>query len=179
MSKNNRKHNNNHRPELPESVIIDLKGRNVGKEDFETAALRLKFAEHEGFRGTDLMQASAVAQGLEVANGLAAQGKHAEAAKQAYSCLWVLNKNRTVAKNQNRKALGMIEFECRDGLIRKIGNVVEWYIGTHSRIAEQISVAKSDEELEAMQAEIEALEAAEALKQGHLVGSMTAEVKAA
>lgn len=177
MAKHNRKHTD--RPELPESVIIDLKGRNVGREDFETAALRLKFAEHEGFKGTDLQVAGAVAQGLEVANGLAAQGKHTEAAKQAGNCLWVLKKNREFTTKQNRRALGTIEFECRDGQSRKIGNVVEWYVGVHMRISEQIVQAKEAERLAAEQAEIEMIEATLALSGATETKADEADVKAA
>jgi hypothetical protein len=176
MAKHNRKHNA--RPELPESVIIDLKGRNVGREDFETAALRLKFAEHEGFKGTDLQVAGAVAQGLEVASLLAAQGKHTEAAKQAGNCLWVLKKNREFTTKQNRRALGTIKFECRDGQMRRIGNVVEWYVGVHARIAEQIEEAKKAEAAAAEQAETEMIEATLSLKDS-LTPAGEAAIKAA
>ena len=176
MAKHNRKHNA--RPELPESVIIDLRGRNVGKEDLETALLRLQWVEHEGFKGSDLQVAAAIAQGLRKAIEIAATGAHEKAAKQAGNCLYTLKKNREAARKANRHVLGSITIECRDGMSRKIGDVVEYFVGVHARIAEQITEAQAAEAEAAELAELEQLQAAEALRT-EVVVAKASQVKAA
>ena len=126
------------RPELPESVIIDLKGRKVGSEDLATAGLMLKWCENEGYRGTSLRIAQNIAMGLEVAIELALRGRHEEAAKKAGDVMWVLKKDRENSKARNYKALGNISIECRDGQYREVGAVVKWFMTIHFRIAEQV-----------------------------------------
>jgi len=134
----NRNRHFNIRPELPESVIIDLKGRKVGSEDLATAGLILKWCENEGYRGASLRIAQNVAMGLEVAIGLSARGQHELAAKKAGDVMWVLKKDRENSKARNYKALGVIEIECRDGQYRQIGAIVKWFMTVHFRIAEQV-----------------------------------------
>ena len=168
-NRNNRRHFN--RPELPESVIIDLRGRRVGSEDFATAALILKWCENEGYRGTSLRIAANIAMGLEAAVLLASRGQHEAAAKKAGDVLWVLKKDRTNAQAHNYRALGIIEIEGRNGQYYKIGNLVEWYMKTHFAIAKQVAEARKAEDF-AMQEE--AFEA-EMFKQSMLDGKAAQE----
>lgn len=139
---------NYNRPAIAQSTIIDLKGRPVGSEDMEQAALMLQWAEQAGFRGTDLDVAGAVAQGIRSAIEMAMRGEHEASAKQAGNCLWVLKKNREYCNAQSRHSLGSIDVPCRDGQTRKLGNMVEWFAGVHGRIHEQITTAKAAEALE-------------------------------
>lgn len=161
-----RHHNHNNQPELPESTLIDLRGRKVGSEDLATAGLMLKWCENEGFRGTSLQIASNIAQGLGVAVQLSLQGNHEAAAKQAGNVLWVLKKDRTNSKQRNYKALGSIRIECRDGQLRAIGDVTEWYLSVHMRIHEQILKAREAEVAELESAELEALQFAMSIVDG-------------
>jgi hypothetical protein len=153
---------NHNRPMLTPSQIIQKRCRKVGSEDFKTAALKLRWAENEKYYGNDLLVAGALAQGLELAIELAEKNEHEHAAKQAGNCLYSLKKNRDLTQKQNRKALGSMVIECRDGMTRKLGDIVEWYVSTHFRIAEQIKEAEAKEVAEAeagrMAAEAEELE---------------------
>jgi hypothetical protein len=172
--------NHNRRPQLAQSQIIDLKGRPVGSEDLESAALALQWAEHSGYRGTDLQVATAMAQGLRVAIELSERGNHQAAGKQAGNCLWVLKKNRELCTKQNRRNLGCLEIQCRDGQTRKLGNIVEWYAGVHSRIHDQIEAARAEEAEELANAELEALQFAASVATGQALQSATErKVKAA
>lgn len=172
------KHN---RPALSQSQIIDLKGRPVGSEDMETAALMLQWAEQSGYRGSDLKVATAVAQGLRVAVEMSQRGEHEKAGKQAGNCLWVLKKNKELCTKQNRRNLGCLEVQCRDGQIRKLGNIVEWYAGLHSRIHSQIEAAQAIEAEALQNAELEALQFAASVAEGKALQSVATKpaVKAA
>ena len=162
------KHN---RPVLAQSQIIDLKGRPVGGEDLTTAALMLQWAEQSGYKGTDLKVATAVSQGLRVAVEMSERGAHQAAGKQAGNCLWVLKKNKELCTKQNRRNLGCLEVQCRDGQNRQLGNIVEWYAGVHSRIHEQIEAAKIAEAEELANAELEALQFAASVAEGKALQS--------
>lgn len=170
------KHN---RPVLPQSAIIDLKGRKVGSEDMEQAALMLQWAEQSGYRGTDLDVATAVAQGLRVAVEMSERGEHQASAKQAGNCLWTLKKNRELCTKQNRRNLGSLEVQCRDGQTRRLGNIVEWFTGVHSRIHEQIEAAKVTEAEELVNLELETLQFAASVAKGQAASVAKPAVKAA
>ena len=157
------KHN---RPVLTQSAIIDLKGRKVGTEDLEQAALLLQWAEQSGYKGSDLTVATAVAGGLRVAVEMAERGEHEKAAKQAGNCLWTLRKNRELCNKQNRRNLGSLEIQCRDGQTRRLGNIVEWFAGVHSRIHDQIEAAKATEDEELANLEMESLQFAASVATG-------------
>ena len=161
----NRNHNYN-RPELSESMLINLKGRRVGSEDLAQAGLMLKWCENEGFRGTSLRIASNVALGLEVAVQLSLQGNHEAAAKQAGNVMYVLKKDRINSQARNYKSLGSIRIECRDGQFRAIGDVTEWYMSVHFRIHEQILKARKAEVAELENSELEALQFAMSIADG-------------
>jgi hypothetical protein len=154
------------RPSLPESQVIDLRGRRVGSEDFRTAAMMLQWAEQAGYRGTSLVIASNVAQGLLTAVGLSEKGQHEAAAKQAGNCLWVLKNDRVHSKNANHKAIGSMVIDCRDGQKRAIGQIVEWFTGVHFRIHEQIQQAKTAEAEALATAELEAWQFAASVAEG-------------
>lgn len=163
---NRNNHHFNRRPELPESTLIDLKGRKVGSEDLAQAGLMLKWCENDGFRGTSLQIASNIAQGLGVAVQLSLQGNHEAAAKQAGNVMYVLKKDRINSKARNYKALGSIRIECRDGQTRAIGDIVEWFMSVHFRINEQILKARETEAAELEAAELEALQFAMSVADG-------------
>jgi hypothetical protein len=137
---------NYNRPAVAQSVVIDLKGRKVGSEDLRTVALVLTWVEQNGFYGKDLLVATNISQGLNDAVDMAERGEHEAAAKKAGNCLWILGKNKELAVAQHRQCLGSIGVMCRDGSTRKIGDMVEWFVGIHNRIAEQIREAKKMEE---------------------------------
>ena len=153
------------RPELPESTMIDLRGRKVGSEDMAQAGLSLKWCENEvtsdgrsAFRGTSLRIAGNVAMGLEATVQLSLLGNHEAAAKKAGTVLWVLNKDRTNSKKGNYRAIGSIRINCRDGHVRAIGDVVEYFMSIHFRIHEQILKARENEAAELENSELEALQ---------------------
>ena len=178
MSNRNNSYNYN-RPELPESTMIDLRGRRVGSEDLEQAGLMLKWCENEGFRGTSLRIASNVALGLEKAVQLSLQGNHEAAAKQAGNVMWVLKKDRTNSQQRNYRALGSIRIECRDGKFRAIGDVCEWYLSVHMRIHEQILKARENEAKELENSEFEALQFAMSVADGKAAQEAASKSKAA
>jgi hypothetical protein len=159
---------NNHfnRPELSESTLIDLKGRKVGSEDLAQAGLMLKWCENQGYRGNSLRIASNVALGLEFAVQFSLQGNHEAAAKKAGNVMYVLNKDRVNSKAGNYRALGSIRIECRDGQVRAIGEIVEWYMSVHMRINEQILKARANEKAQLEAAELEALQFAMSVADG-------------
>jgi hypothetical protein len=168
------------RPALSQSAIIDLKGRAVGSEDMEQAALMLQWAEQSGYKGTDLNVATAVAKGLRVAVEMSKRGEHEKSAKQAGNCLWTLKKNRELCTKQNRRNLGSLEVKCRDGQIRKLGNIVDWFTKIHSRIHEQIEAAKVVEAEELANLELETLQFAASVATGKAFqGATESKVKAA
>ena len=169
----------NNNSTLLASQIIDLKGRKVGSEDFETAMMLLKFCENDGFRGASLVIAANVALGLGVAVQHANHGNHEAAGKQAGNVLWVLKKDRTNSAQRNYKALGSMVIECRDGQKRKLGDMCEWYMGIHLRIAEQIAAAKQDEANALANAELETLQFSASVANGVADQAATAAVKAA
>jgi hypothetical protein len=167
--------NKHNRPSLPESQVIDLRGRRVGTEDFNTAATMLQWAEQAGYRGTSLKIAANVAQGLRVAVELSEKGQHEAAAKQAGNCLWVLKKDRGNAQTANHRALGSMVIDCRDGQKRAIGQIVEWFTGVHFRIHEQILEAKAAEDEALATAELEALQYAASVAQGQSIAQDAAD----
>jgi len=121
---------------LPESVVLDRKGRKVGSDDLHNAALIAKWAEQSGLRGPALQAASGIAIALDAAIALSLQGLHRDAGKKAASCAYVLKRNEKV---------GTLKVQCRDGKTRKLGQVVEWYAGVHFRIADDIEAAQEKE----------------------------------
>jgi hypothetical protein len=167
------------RPELPESTMIDLRGRKVGSEDMAQAGLSLKWCENEvtsdgrsAFRGTSLRIAGNVAMGLEATVQLSLLGNHEAAAKKAGTVLWILNKDRTNSKKGNYRAIGSIRINCRDGHVRAIGEIVEWYMSVHFRINEQILKARETEAKELEAAELEALQFAMSIVDGESAQAM-------
>ena len=149
---------NYNRPTVSQSKIIDLKGRKVGTEDLVTAALLLEYVECAGFRGIDVNTAECIAKGLRLAVERSECGDHEGAGKAAGNCAHVLKNNLKVAQEKNKFALGSMSVECRDGQVRKLGAMVEWFSGVHSRIHEQIEQEKANEHVELSKEEAEALE---------------------
>jgi hypothetical protein len=125
------------RKPLPESVILDRKGRKVGSDDIRTAAMIAKFGEEAGLRGPLVQVATNVAQACDAAVALALDGAHRDAAKKAASVQYVLKRNERVGK---------LKVTCRDGRQRKLSDVVGWYASVHFRIADDIDAARDREE---------------------------------
>jgi hypothetical protein len=121
---------------LPESVIIDRKGRKVGSDDIAAAALVAKWAEEAGLRGPQVQAAAGIAIALENAVELSLKGEHRDAGKKAASCAYVLKRNAKV---------GTLKVQCRDGRTRKLAQVVEWYASVHFRIADEIEAKQAEE----------------------------------
>jgi hypothetical protein len=151
---------------LPESVVIDRKGRKVGSDDLHNAALVAKWSEEAGLRGPAIQAASGIAIALDAAIALSLQGLHRDAGKKAASCAYVLKRNEKV---------GTLKVQCRDGKTRKLSQVVEWYAGVHFRIADEIE-AKREEEAEMAETR---RRNAELKRQARKVISEAAEKKAA
>jgi hypothetical protein len=127
---------NKRRRPLPESVIIDRKGRKVGSDDLQSAALVAKWAEEAGLRGPQVQAAAGIAIALDAAVELSLQGAHRDAGKKAASCAYVLKRNAKV---------GTLKVQCRDGRQRKLAQVVEWYATVHFRIADEIEAKQAEE----------------------------------
>ena len=140
------------RNDLPESVVLDRKGRKVGSDDMGSAALIAKYAEHAGIRGNNLDVAAGLALAIEAAVSLSLNGKHREAAKKAASCNYVLKRNEHVGK---------LKVNCRDGRERKLSDVVGWFAGVHFRIADDIDAAVAKEAAAAEAAKVAAAALAE------------------
>lgn len=121
---------------LPESVVIDRKGRKVGSDDLRAASLVAKWSEEAGLRGPMVQAASGIAIALEAAVDLSLKGEHRDAGKKAASCAYVLKRNDRVGK---------LKVQCRDGRTRKLAQVVEWYAGVHFRIADEIEAKQAEE----------------------------------
>jgi hypothetical protein len=164
------KHN---RPVLPQSTIIDLKGRPVGSEDLESAALMLQWAENSGYKGKSLTIASNVALGLRLAVELSLRGEHEKAAKQAGNVLYVLKKDRVNSKQGNYRCVGDLVIDCRDGQKREVGAICTWFMGVHNRIHEQINQAKAEEAEALANSELEALQFAASVATGQALQSST------
>jgi hypothetical protein len=160
--------NINH-PVLANSTIIDLKGRKVGTEDLMEAAKLLTWAEQSGYRGNDISVAEGLVIGLGKAVELSEEGRHEAASKQAGNVLYVLRKNKESAEKTNRRSLGSLEIGCRDGQVRKLGNIVEYFMNVHGRIHEQIEAAKASEAAAEKEDEAQMLQLVEALKEGREV----------
>jgi hypothetical protein len=143
-----RPHKGQRKP-LPESVIIDRKGRKVGSDDMGSAALVAKWGEQAGLRGPLIAVANSVSQACEAAVSLALDGKHRDAGKKAASVQYVLKRNERV---------GGLKVTCRDGRQRRLADVVSWFAKVHFKIADDIESAQAKEA--AAQAEREAAEAA-------------------
>lgn len=124
------------RKNLPESVILDRKGRKVGSDDALQAARIAEWSEHEGLRGAQREVALGIAQALKAAVDLALDGQHRDAGKKAASCAYVLKRNERVGK---------LKVQCRDGRERKLAQVVEWYGNVHFKIADDIEAAQARE----------------------------------
>lgn len=137
------------RKPLPESVIIDRKGRKVGSDDMNAAALVAKWGEQAGLRGPLIEVATSVSQACEAAVSLALDGQHRDAAKKAASVQYVLKRNERV---------GGLKVQCRDGRTRRLADVVSWFASVHFKIADDIESAQEREA--AAKAEREAAEAA-------------------
>jgi hypothetical protein len=159
--------------EIPASQIIARKGRLVGSEDMEAAAKKLQWVENETnehgahlFRGKTLDVAAQLSRALLEAVNLSFADKHEEAAKKAGNCLYVLGKDKQNAIKFNRRYLGGLSIDCRDGQRRKLGDMLEWYMSTHFRIAEQIAAATEYEKAEAEAAEMEMVQFAESILEG-------------
>lgn len=127
---------NKKRRQVPESIILDRKGRRVGSDDLNAAANIAKWAEQAGLRGPALQAAAGIAVALEAAVKLSLVGAHRDAGKKAASCAYVLNRNERVQK---------LKVQCRDGRTRKLGQIVEWYASVHFRIADEIEAAQVQE----------------------------------
>lgn len=136
--KNARKGKGRRHQNVPQSVIIDRKGRRVGSDDMTAAANLCKWAEHSGLHGASLTAASGVAKGLEAAVQLSLEGEHRDAAKKALSVNYVLRRG-------PGERVGRLKVDCRDGRQRPLSRVVEWFAAIHFRIADEIEAARDAE----------------------------------
>ena len=128
-----------HHKQVPESVIVDRKGRRVGMDDMQASASVAKWADQAGLRGPALLAASGIATALEAAVRLSLDGSHRDAGKKAASCAYVLKRNERV---------GGLKVRCRDGRERKLQQVVEWYATVHFKIADDIEAKQAAEEIQ-------------------------------
>lgn len=124
------------RKQLPESVVIDRRGRKVGSDDALQAARIAEWSEQEGLRGPAKEVAAGIAVALRAAVALSLDGQHRDAGKKAASCTYVLKRNERVGK---------LKVQCRDGRTRKLAQVVEWYGNVHFHIADDIEAAQAAE----------------------------------
>jgi hypothetical protein len=162
----NRKHNRNN---MPQSAVLDRKARRVGSDDMGAAALVCKWAENAGLRGNNLGVAASIAKAFEAAVALSLDGQHRDAAKKAASAQYVLKRNDRVAA---------LKVRCRDGWVRNVGQIAEWFASIHFRVADEIDAAKEAEAKAAEERRIEA-EQRRASKEAARVAAESKEVKAA
>lgn len=143
---------------MPESIILDRKGRKVGSDDLNAAALVAKWGKEAGLRGSLVDVAGSVAQACEAAVGLALDGAHRDAAKKTASVQYVLKRN---------ERIGALKVQCRDGRTRRLADVVGWFSKVHFKIADDIESAKESEAQEA--ADRQAAEAARQAREADTV----------
>lgn len=129
--------NRRSRNRLSESVVLDRRGRKVGSDDMRAGARIAKWAELSGIRGQALEIAAGLALAMEGSVTLAEDGRHSDASKKAASCAYVLKHNNKIAD---------LKVQCRDGKVRTLKEITEWYSGVHFRISEEIKEQKAAEE---------------------------------
>lgn len=125
--------------------IISRKARNIGSEDMATVAHELQWLECEGFRGVVLEKAQEMSMNLLKAVSFAQSGEHEEAGKFAGYCLHGIRNNRDYCRSKGYRSLWDIEVNCRDGEVRKMGEMVKWYMKLQYRVAGQVDRAAEGE----------------------------------
>lgn len=129
--------NRRSRGRVSESVVLDRRGRKVGSDDMRAAARIAKWAELSGIRGKALEIAAGLALAMEASVVLAEDGRHSDASKKAASCAYVLKHNDRIAE---------LKVQCRDGKVRTLREITEWYSGVHFRISEEVKEQKAAED---------------------------------